>query len=142
MRNFSRILLFALLTVSITALSQSKDELAITAAATRLHEAMIKLDAETMDNLTSPLLTYGHSSGAIEDKPDYIKNVIAGPTFFTSIDMQDQWIRLTGKTALMRFNMVGKTKTNDVPADLKLKILYVWTKEKGDWVLLARQALK
>lgn len=124
------------------AFAQSKDERDVAEAVSRLTEAMVTYDAVALEKHTSPLLTYGHSNAVIEDKADFIKNVTQGTTVFTKIDLSDQWIRVSGKTATVRHILDAKTTTSGVTNTIKLKVLLVWVKEKGDWVLLARQAVK
>lgn len=140
MNNLLKVFFFFLF-VNV-AFAQSKDERDVAEAVSRLTTAMETYDAETLEKMTSPLLTYGHSSGNIEDKADFILNVTKGATVFTEINLSDQWIRITGKTALVRHILDGKTTTGGTPGSVKLKVLLVFVKQKGDWILLARQAVK
>ena len=39
-------------------------------------------------------------------------------------------------------NLVSETKPDGKSTELKLNILQVWIKEKKDWKLMARQAVK
>jgi hypothetical protein len=104
MKTLSNIL-FLFLLVNV-AFAQSKDERDVEKSIARLTKAIVTYDTQTLDKLTSPLLTYGHSNGVIEDKVEFIQNV------------------------------TGVINT------IKLKVLLVWVKQKGDWILLARQAVK
>lgn len=140
MNTLPKILLFLLLVN--TSFAQSKDERAVSEAVSRLTTAMETYDAQALEELTSPLLTYGHSNGLIEDKAEFIQNVTKGKTVFTEINLSDQWVRVSGKTATVRHILDAETSTSGILNTIQLKVLLVWVKEKGDWLLLARQAVK
>src|SRR5687768_13115938 len=140
MKNF---FVFTVLSLfSISAVAQSKAEQQLTDAVERLRKAMIDADRQQLDNITSPDLSYGHSSGKIEDKAAFIESLVSGASDFITMDLTNQTIKVLGKTALVRHNLTGTTKDNGVPGNPKLGVLLVWQKQKGDWKLLARQAFK
>ncbi len=141
MKNLT-ILLFLLLFVRVAVGQQSKAERDVAAAVTRLTQAMVTYNTRALQEITSPLLTYGHSNGVIEDQADFIQNVTHGKTVFTEINLSDQWVRISDNTATVRHILDGKTMTGNEIGTVKLKVLLVWVKQKGDWVLLARQAVK
>lgn len=117
---------------------QSKAEAAVAEAVNQLTEALLSGDRESLASLVADELTYGHSSGNIEDKAAFVEAVASGKTDFTKIDLSDQTITVVGKTALVRHKMsadLGKIHVD-------LGILTVWTKQKKDWKLLARQAFR
>jgi hypothetical protein len=140
MKTLSNIL-FLFLLVNV-AFAQSKDERDVEKSIARLTKAIVTYDTQTLDKLTSPLLTYGHSNGVIEDKVEFIQNVTKGKTVFTEISLSEQWVRISGQTATVRHILDANTSTSGVINTIKLKVLLVWVKQKGDWILLARQAVK
>ncbi|MBK7870494.1 MAG: nuclear transport factor 2 family protein [Saprospiraceae bacterium] len=118
--------------------AQSKQEVAVNQAVNQLTEALLSGDRAALTAVAADELTYGHSSGAIEDKAAFVEAVASGKTDFTKIDISDQTISVVGKIALVRHKMsadLGSTHVN-------LGILTVWTKQKGGWKLLARQAYR
>ena len=131
---------FWLIHLSVTA--QSKDEKQLSMAVETLKKAMIDADRQQLDNITSPDLSYGHSSGKIEDKTAFIEALTSGASDFITIDLTNQTIKVIGKTALVRHNLTGTTRDNGVPGNPKLGVLLVWQKQKGGWKLLARQAFR
>lgn len=131
---------FWLILLSVTA--QSKDEKQLSMAVETLKKAMIDADRQQLDNITSPDLSYGHSSGKIEDKAAFIEALTSGASDFITIDLTNQTIKVIGKTALVRHNLIGTTRDNGVPGNPKLGVLLVWQKQKGGWKLLARQAFR
>jgi ketosteroid isomerase-like protein len=67
---------------------------------------------------------------------------VSGKSDFKTIQLTDQTISIHGKTAIVRHSLVAETLDGGKPGSVKLFILTVWSKEKGGWKLLARQAVK
>jgi hypothetical protein len=137
------IFLFTILSVfSMSTVAQSKAEKQLADAVERLKKAMIDADRQQLDNITAADLSYGHSSGKIEDKAAFIEALVSGASDFITMDLTNQTIKVVGKTALVRHNLTGTTKDNGVPGNPRLGVLLVWQKQKGGWKLLARQAFR
>ena len=134
--------LFLLLFATNICFGQSKDETKITAAVTRLNNALVAADSTTLDAVTLAALSYGHSNGKIEDKQTFVHNAITGPFKFLSIVATDQTISIVKHDAIVRHIFTAKATNNGAPADVKLSVLQVWQKRGGAWKLLARQAVK
>lgn len=115
---------------------------ALDQSVSQFHQALIKPDSATLTYLTTEDLTYGHSSGAIEDKDAFRSNLLTGRTNFTRIDFTDQEITIKGDVAWVRGVMDADLLAGQNTTTIKLKILYVWTKDSGIWKLFARQAVK
>lgn len=120
-------------TSEVDAVSKKVDE---------LREAMIKGDANALKRLSSPALSYGHSSGNIEDQQAFIEKLASGQSDFVTMELADQTISISGDTALVRHNLNADIKDGGVPNNIHLGILLVWQKQAGEWKLLARQAFK
>jgi hypothetical protein len=123
-------------------LAQTKDETTIATRMETLRNALLKPDKATLANIAADDLTYGHSTGLIEDKAAFIEDLVSGKTVFTSVNFYDQTIKMAGNVAIVRHHMVGQTNNNNVPATVDIIVLLIWQKQKGDWKLLARQAAK
>jgi ketosteroid isomerase-like protein len=129
--------------LSIASIAQSKSETEVAAAVESLRKAMIDADKATLERLTAAELSYGHSSGKIEDKASFVQALVSGQSDFLEITLTDQTITIKDKVALVRHKLSGNT--NDPakgPAPVNLGILLVWVKEKSGWKLAARQAFK
>jgi len=124
------------------ALAQSKDEAAVTAAVESLRKAMVDGDKAGLQNITADQLSYGHSSGKVEDKATFVDNIVSGKSDFVTIDLTNQTITVAGDAAIVRHALAATTNDNGTPGSVKLNILLVWQKQKGTWKLLARQAVK
>lgn len=108
----------------------------------RFHKAIVDADSLALYNLTTPELTYGHSSGAVENQELFIGNLLSGRSDFAKIEMSDVDITIKGDVAWTRFNMAADLLNNGETTPINLKMLYVWTKQAGIWKLLARQAVR
>lgn len=122
--------------------AQSNDEKQVAAAVEVLKKAMIDADQLKLDALTAGDLSYGHSSGKIEDKAAFIKALVSGTSDFVSIGLTEQSVKVTGNTAIVRHTLSGSTTDGGKPANVKLSVLTVWQKQQDKWKLLARQAIK
>lgn len=125
-----------------TSLAQSQDEKEVATAVESLRKAMIDASENSLKDLTSDALSYGHSSGMIEDKTGFIGRLLSGESDFKTITLSDQTIKITNNVAIVRHKLVAETADNGKPGNPNLSILLVWQKEKGKWKLVARQAVK
>jgi ketosteroid isomerase-like protein len=107
-----------------------------------LNKAMITPDKSTLDKLTAEELSYGHSTGAVQNKSDFIKDVLSGPVKFFQIDNVNQTINVADNTAIVRNICSIKGTRDGAPLDLKIGILMIWIKKGDAWKLLARQGYK
>lgn len=71
-------------------------------AVDHLTQAMLHKDITELNALTAENLTYGHSSGKIQDKQAFIADIETGKSAFKTLEMQKQTITLSGDTALVR----------------------------------------
>lgn len=132
--------LLALATAPVFA--QSKEEQAVGAAVESLRKALIDPDKATLDALVVDELTYGHSNGNLQDKAAFEAALLNKSSDFVTIDLTDQTIKVVGNTAWVRHILSATTNDGGKPGTAHLSVLLVWVKQKGQWRLLARQAVK
>jgi ketosteroid isomerase-like protein len=142
MKRYFFILFFGLLLSSAISSAQSKQEKAVAAAVETLKAAMISGDRTQLENSVDEKLSYGHSSGHIDDKKEFVEKIASGKSDFVSIDLTDQTISISGKTAIVRHILKAKTNDGGKPGEVHLRVMLVWQKQSGKWILLARQAVK
>jgi ketosteroid isomerase-like protein len=123
-------------------LAQSADEKEIAGRVESLRKAMIAADKATLGELVAEDLSYGHSSGLIEDKAAFIDEFVKGTSVFTSISLTDQTIKIAGDVAIVRHHLIADTNNKNVPGKADILVLLIWQKQNGQWKLLARQAAK
>jgi Domain of unknown function (DUF4440) len=148
MFNMKTILVATLITVVLLALvagpviAQEKDAPAVTAAVEAFRKALVDPDKGTLDKLTLDQLTYGHSSGLIQNKTEFEEALLSGKSDFVSMDLSQQTIMVVGNTAWVRHILSAVTNDGGNPGTTHLSVLLVWVKVKGQWRLFARQAVK
>lgn len=105
--------------------------------------AMVNPTKEVLENLCSEGLTYGHSSGLIQNKEEFINDLINGPFDFLSVSAPEQTIHLSGNTAVVRHIFLAAAIKEGQPLEIRIGNIQVYRRAKdGSWKLLARQAYK
>lgn len=122
--------------------AQDKKDRAVANVTEQLRLAMINPDKNQLEKLVAENLSYGHSSGAVDDKTTFVDKLVSGQSDFVNIDILEQSITITGKTAIVRHILQATTNDNGKPGEVKLRVLLVWLQQGGKWKLLARQAVK
>lgn len=131
-----------LLCVTGFAQAQPKQAKKVAAAVEALRKAMVDSDSAKLYALTSPLLSYGHSGGHIDDQRQFVEKIVSGKSDFVSIQLTEQTISISKKTAIVRHKLDAVTNDSGKPGEVHLWVLLVWQLEAGKWRLLARQAVK
>lgn len=122
--------------------AQSKSEKLVNEATEQLRKAMVDGDRTALENIAAGQLSYGHSGGHNDDKKEFVEKLSSGKSDFVTIDLSEQTVSVSGKTAIVRHILTAKTNDGGKPADVHLRVLLVWQKQGGKWKLLARQAIK
>src|SRR5215510_11989191 len=100
-----------LLSLGTAAKAQSKDETDVAAAVDKLKKAMIDGDKKGLDEIVMDKLSYGHSSGRVEGKAEFVDNIVSGKSDFVTIDLADQSISISDDIAVVRHKL--NATTND-----------------------------
>ncbi len=140
-KTIASLLLCCMLTCTFL-FAQSTDEKEIADRVETLRKALLNPDKTVLEELAADQLSYGHSTGLIEDKAAFVDDLVKGKTVFTSIDLSDQTIKISGNVAVVRHRMMAGLNNNNTPSKVDIIILMIWQKQKGKWKLLARQAAK
>ena len=139
-----RTLFFYLIAVGL-ATAQTRpnpDSVAVAQAVESLRRAMIDPARATLERLALPELSYGHSSGLLENRAQFVEALTSGSSDFQTIDLSRQTISVVDQTAMVRHTLTGTTNNNNVPGQTKLSVLQIWVRQGRSWKLLARQAVK
>lgn len=135
--------LIFILFMTITNLSaQTKSEKEVSNAVEKLRLAMISGNRADLEGIASDKLSYGHSSGKVEDKASFVQSIAGGSSDFVAISLTKQTIDVEGKTAIVRHVLDADTNDGGKPGKVHLGILLAFAKEKGGWKMIARQAVK
>lgn len=136
-------LLLGLLCASLACTSfASSEQQQLELKVNALRSAMIEGDRTTLLALSAPQLSYGHSSGAMENQAEFVEKIASGKSDFVTMDLHEQSITISGDTALVRHRLTADIKDGGIANSIELGVLLVWQKQAGEWKLLARQAFK
>ena len=120
--------------------TQTGKESAVLAAVEALRKATIAADKSALEKLTATELSYGHSSGRVETKAEFIEALVSGKSGFSAIELTGQTVNVVDRIAIVRhtFNATRRKEGDKV----KLFNLTIWMQQQDQWKMLARQAAK
>jgi ketosteroid isomerase-like protein len=127
---------------SSSALAETDDEAAVRQNVEALREALLKADKAQLERLTADQLSYGHSDGRVQNKPEFIDGVMTRKATVKSINFPDLKIAVAGDSAIARHIYESESETDGKPNNVRIGALQVWQKQGGNWKLLARQGYK
>ena len=122
--------------------AESADESAVRQALADLTKAMLAADKAKLEALVADQLSYGHSSGTIQDKAVFVDVIASKKTVYKSIDLTDIKVNVVGNDAIVRHTWDSVSESAGKSNTAHIGVLQVWAKQDGKWKLLARQAFK
>lgn len=134
--------LLCLLSTTSVAQASSPDEKAVANAVESMRVAMISGDKAALEKVGLSDLSYGHSSGRIENNEQFVDAIVTGKSDFVTLDLLDQTINIRGDVAIVRHILDADTNDSGKPGHVKIGVMLVFVKQANDWKLLARQAYK
>ena len=137
-----KIFLTASLVFYVTNINAQTKYRSIDDATSNLRLAMLNGNKELLNNLVDGSLSYGHSSGKIEDRTSFIESLSSGKSDFVNLEISNQIINQYRNSAVVRHTLQGDTNDNGVAGKVKLHVMQVWIKKNGSWKLVGRQAVK
>lgn len=140
MRHF--VLTAALLGLTASASLAQRTQAGVAKAVEQLRLALIDPTEARLTALVADSLSYGHSSGKVEDKAEFMRALLSNDSDFKTITLTDQRITLVDQVAMVRHVLQAETVNKGTPGTANLSVLLVWVYQRGSWKLLARQAVK
>jgi hypothetical protein len=138
-----KLIMFVVAALASSAIwAEVPSDVAVDDAMNRLNAAMIAGDAQKLRELTADSLSYGHSSGRIEDQKAFIEKIASGQTRYKRIELSKTEKKVNGNVAVVRNHFSGTVETAGKLSDVDFDALLVWQKEAGLWKLIARQGYK
>jgi ketosteroid isomerase-like protein len=134
----------ALMFAAVTpALAQSPDEATVAKAIDALSKAIVTADKASLEMITWPELSYGHSAGKVENQKQFVDALVSKQTVIASIDNPKMSSAVVGDIAISRGTATYMVVSGaGAPVKTDLTLLLIWQKRGGEWKLLARQAFK
>jgi hypothetical protein len=118
------------------------DETAVANAVEAFRKAMMANDRKQLDRMCTNALSYGHSSGKIQNKTEFLDGATNGQSTWKSITLSDQKITVVGRNAIARFIFTGESESQGKTNNVHFGVLMIWIKSGSNWRLLARQGYK
>lgn len=118
------------------------DGAAVEEAVDALTKALLAGDGPALEALTLDGLSYGHSSGLVQDKKAFVETLTSKRSTFPSITLSDRSVSVVGDDAIARHVFSGEVVSNGKTSPVHIGVLQVWHRDGGRWRLLARQAFK
>ena len=129
-----------LLCITCQAMFAQNDPSEVVSQMKRFHELMVQNEGP-IDQYIDDSLSYGHSSGWVENKNDFLSN-LKSRLDYHSIKEDSVSARVHGKVANVRFVGVYDSTLDGKRAEIRLRVLEVWVKKKKGWKIFARQAVR
>jgi len=127
---------------SASSAAESADEAAVDKAVEALRKALLEKDKARLELLSADQLSYGHSSGKVQTKAEFVDGVMTSKALTKSIAFPELSITVVGDAAIARHLFEAEMETDGKPTSVKIGALQVWQKQTGNWKLLARQGFK
>jgi ketosteroid isomerase-like protein len=122
--------------------AQSGEEAAVNDAIDSLTKAMMAADKGKLEELVADQLSYGHSSGAVETKAQFVDVVASKKTIYKTINLSEASAVVVGNNAIARHIFSAETESGGKAGSARVGVMQVWAKQDGRWKLLARQAFR
>jgi ketosteroid isomerase-like protein len=127
---------------SSAVLADASDEAAVKENVEALRKALLMADKAQLEALAAGQLSYGHSSGKVQNKAEFVDGVVTRKAVVKSLDFPELTIAVAGDAAIARHLYVSESETDGKPNHVRIGSLEVWQKQDGNWKLLARQGFK
>lgn len=107
------------------------------------NDAIVNPSVELLNDLCVDGLTYGHSSGLIQNKAEFIDDLVNGPYDFKSVTSPELSIEVSEETVVARFIFLANAIKEGKSIDIRLGCVQIYQRgTNGKLKLLARQAYK
>ena len=133
--------LLAAAPLATPAMAQANDTAGVAEAVEALRQAMLSADRAKLEAVAADALSYGHSSGCVENKEQFVAAIVEGRSVFRSIALTEQTVATSGDVAMVRHILSAETADGGRPNTVRIGVLLVFQRQAGGWKLLARQAV-
>lgn len=118
------------------------DDPSLGTAVEELRKAIFAADKAKLTALTASELSYGHSSGVVQNQAEFVDGVVNRKMTVKSLEWPELKANTAGDAGVARHLWVSQSEQDGKTTDTKIGVLQVWQKQGGQWKLLARQGFK
>ena len=128
---------------AIVASAQSKQEKELIGRTYLLsHTVFGTKDSLTLEDLFAKQASYGHSHGNLQTRAEAIKGISQNKSKYTDTSVTILKVIIEDNVAIVRHLFkANENKPDGTVTPLNFTMMLVWVKEKGEWKLMARQAV-
>jgi ketosteroid isomerase-like protein len=119
-------------------LAESAEEAAVDQAIEAPRKELTEKDKTRLDPLAADQLSYGHSSGKVQTKTEFVDGVMTSKATVQSLTFPELSIAAAGNVAIARHLFEAEMETDGKIDNVRIGALQVWHKQDGNWKLLAR----
>ena len=109
----------------------------VLAAEDERYAALLGPDLATLRRLFADELSYAHSSGARDTKPQYLHKIETGFYVYRRVDHPVERVEVLGDAAIVVGRMTADLEVQGEAKTIDNLSLAVWTRTDGGWRLLA-----
>ncbi len=99
-------------------------------------------DKTELEAILSNDLVYTHSTGLVENRDQYIASLTSGSQKYDGVSYDAPSIRVYDSTAVVATKVTMTGSTKGTPFNNQLRLLHVWVKQSGKWMLVAHQTTR
>ena len=141
MKKFLFILLIGLSPIFSFAQDNSPKQTEVMMRMLTLRNSLINKDSVALDDVLASDVSYGHTSGLIQTKPQLIRSVMSKEQDYQNIIPSDMNIRIYDNTGVVTMKSSVIMNYQGKPLNMDMYITLVWI-QKNKWQLVARQSVK
>ncbi|HVZ06313.1 nuclear transport factor 2 family protein [Rhodopila sp.] len=124
------------------AASAATDEASVANAVEAYRKAIFTRDKAALEAMVLPQLSYGHSSGKVQNRQEFVAGATDPKTTQKSLEFSNTWNSVVGDNAISRFIWTGESESEGKATQIRIGVMIVWKNQGGAWKMLARQAYK
>jgi hypothetical protein len=117
-------------------------EAAVAQAVEAYRSALLSSNVGQLDALCMDELSYGHSSGKVETKAEFLADAASGNTVWKWIKIEHPHTRIVDDSAISRYTFVAENAIAGTTNALRFGVVMIWQMHRGHWKLLLRQGYK
>jgi ketosteroid isomerase-like protein len=114
----------------------------VMAAMEAWRQALLKRDGAALERIYHEDISYGHSSGLVEDKKTAVNHIVTSKADYAAVDLIDTKIKVQQNIALVNGRVNYKQVTDGKASDVKMHVLHVWVKTPQGWQMIGRQSTR
>jgi ketosteroid isomerase-like protein len=117
-------------------------ERALLAADATRTAAMLAGDTAALERLLADDLSYGHSSGQVQGKKDFIEDLRSGARKYRALAVQDSAARVYGCAGVVTAKAAIEVESEGRPFSFAMRYTATYAHQYGRWLLVAYQSVK